>query len=236
MKELVRERILRLCRRIESGISSCRDISVEAENNIELILQLSQVSEQTDMPDVDKCLQHFYEAIGHLQQLDDKTNDASAHHLHFEVPDKRFPGRPRFDIPFHFLEFMLNSNFKITQIAKVLGVSSTTVQRRMQEFNLTISSMYTNITDENLDDTISVIISNFPGIGYRTVRSHLVTQQIRITEHRVREATRRMDAEGSLLRRLCLTVIKRRRYSVRAPQALWHIDGYHKLIRFENLL
>ena len=54
MKELVRERILRLCRRIESGISSCRDISVEAENDIELILQLSQVSEQTDMPDVDK--------------------------------------------------------------------------------------------------------------------------------------------------------------------------------------
>lgn len=34
------------------------------------------------------------------------------------------------------------------------------------------------------------------------------------------------------MRRLRLHVLRRRQYSVPGPNALWHIDGNHKLIRY----
>ncbi|XP_036417029.1 uncharacterized protein LOC118800955 [Colossoma macropomum] len=43
---------------------------------------------------------------------------------------------------------------------------------------------------------------------------------------------RREDPEGSEMRALQLHTVRRRRYSVPAPNSLWHIDGNHKLIRW----
>ena len=46
----------------------------------------------------------------------------------------------------------------------------------------------------------------------------------------MRESQRRVDPEGSMLRRLC--AIQRRVYKVAAPRSLYHMDGNHKLIRY----
>ncbi|XP_056275020.1 uncharacterized protein zgc:174680 isoform X2 [Pseudoliparis swirei] len=43
---------------------------------------------------------------------------------------------------------------------------------------------------------------------------------------------RRVDPGGILVRTLQLNPRRRRRYSVPAPNSLWHIDGNHKLIRW----
>ncbi|KAK1161546.1 hypothetical protein AOXY_G19120 [Acipenser oxyrinchus oxyrinchus] len=43
---------------------------------------------------------------------------------------------------------------------------------------------------------------------------------------------KRVDPEGVLERALSLHTVRRRSYSVTAPQSLWHIDGNHKLIRW----
>lgn len=48
---------------------------------------------------------------------------------------------------------------------------------------------------------------------------------------RLQESLRRVDAEGVYMRRLRMRVLRRRQYSVPAPNSLWHIDGNHKLIR-----
>ena len=101
----------------------------------------------------------------------------------------------------------------------------------LKEQNLSVSSCYSVSSGHELENKVSNILHEFPGIGYRSVISHLTAQQIRVAEHRVRQAVRKVDPEGVMLRKLCLTVTKRRKYSVRAPRALWHIDGYHKLIR-----
>jgi hypothetical protein len=53
---------------------------------------------------------------------------------------------------------------------------------------------------------------------------------MRVQFHRVRESQSRIDPEGSMLRRL--QYLRRRYYSVRGPQHLWHVDGNHKLIRY----
>ena len=46
---------------------------------------------------------------------------------------------------------------------------------------------------------------------------------------------RRIDPEGVVVRTLMLQTVRRRRYSVPAPNSLWHIDGNHKLIRYIKL-
>ena len=43
---------------------------------------------------------------------------------------------------------------------------------------------------------------------------------------------RRVNPDGVLLRALELRAVRRRRYQVRGPLSLWHIDGNHKLIRY----
>ena len=47
----------------------------------------------------------------------------------------------------------------------------------------------------------------------------------------------RVNPEGCLLSSLdlkTLNVLQRRKYQVYGPLALWHIDGNHKLIRYER--
>lgn len=62
------------------------------------------------------------------------------------------------------------------------------------------------------------------------MQAHLLSRGFRLQQHRVRESQRRIDPEGSMLRRL--NGIHRREYSVPAPRSLYHIDGNHKLIRY----
>ena len=43
---------------------------------------------------------------------------------------------------------------------------------------------------------------------------------------------RRVDPEGVIERSILLNIIRRRRYSVPCPMALWHMDGHHKFVRY----
>lgn len=51
---------------------------------------------------------------------------------------------------------------------------------------------------------------------------------------RVQESMRRVDPQGVLMRSLQLNPRRRRKYTVPAPNSLWHIDGNHKLIRYAD--
>ncbi|KAI9452574.1 hypothetical protein HD554DRAFT_2005831, partial [Boletus coccyginus] len=47
---------------------------------------------------------------------------------------------------------------------------------------------------------------------------------------RILQSLRRVDRIGQVLRNR--QVKRRRKYYVKRPNALWHIDGHHKLIRW----
>lgn len=53
---------------------------------------------------------------------------------------------------------------------------------------------------------------------------------LRVQHRQVVESLRRVDRLGQVLhdRR----VKRRRKYHVKRPNALWHVDGHHKLIRW----
>ena len=137
-------------------------------------------------------------------------------------------GRPRFVIPREQLVYMLDYGISLSDIAHALGVSKSTVKRRLRDYNITVR--YQDVlTDGALDELVREVQAEFPNAGYRRVYSQLKARSVNVTQSRVREAMHRTDPEGVGLRWLSIT--PRTVYSVRGPLSLWHIDGNHKLIR-----
>ena len=83
------------------------------------------------------------------------------------------------------------------------------------------------MSDADLDAIVAEILLQFPTCGNRQMLGYLLARGVRV---RVREAQRRVDPSGSVMRRLFS--INRRTYQVNGPLALWHIDGNHKMIRY----
>ena len=141
-------------------------------------------------------------------------------------------GRPKFYIPKEQLEYFIEYGFKATDIAKMLYVSEKTVYRRLEEHGMSMRTTYSQIAESELDVLIRSISHVFPNSGYKTMRGHLLSRGLKVQESRVREAMRRTDPEGTVVRALQLRVTHRRVYSVKQPLSLWHMDGNHKLIRY----
>ncbi|XP_053386142.1 uncharacterized protein LOC128550671 isoform X2 [Mercenaria mercenaria] len=147
-------------------------------------------------------------------------------------------GKRKYEIPRETLSMLIYDGIKVKQIAELLNVSKRTVERRMHEHELTIRQTYSQISDEELVHEVSKLCHEHPNVGYRTIQSLLQTKGLRIQEYRVRKCVRDCDPCGVLLRRVFLSTSRvcRRTYSVSGPQALWHIDGNHKLIRWRLVI
>lgn len=76
-------------------------------------------------------------------------------------------GPPSFDIPQHQLQYLIENRFSVPQIAQLMGVSVSTIRRRMSDYNLSIRSTYYPITDEQLDQLIVGVQQQFPNWGNR---------------------------------------------------------------------
>ena len=138
-------------------------------------------------------------------------------------------GRPRFNIPRSQLVYLVENRFTVPQIASIIGVSVRTIFRRMEEYGISISTQYSEITDDELNEVTREIQSAFPMCGNRQMQGHLLSRGLRVQQTRIRDSQRRIDPHGTLVRHL--HGIQRRQYKVQAPRSLYHIDGNHKLIR-----
>lgn len=115
-------------------------------------------------------------------------------------------------------------------MATTIGCSQRTIHRRLDAAGLSVRQSFTTISDDALDDLVSRINRDFPRHGYRNVDGHLLAQGVRVSRRRVRQSLARIDPEGVALR--WSYTIERRTYNVTTPNALWHIDGLHALIRW----
>lgn len=136
----------------------------------------------------------------------------------------RTVGRPRFEIPREQLQYLADYEINLPDMSRALGVSESTIKRRMREYNISITDRTTTISDDDLDNMVRSFHRDFPDAGYRRVQSQLVLRNINVPQLRARECMQRTDPEGLAVRWLFLT-----------PRAVycgtWHIDGNHKLIR-----
>ena len=101
----------------------------------------------------------------------------------------------------------------------------------MSEYNLSLRECYSSIEDVVLDHIMRELKEEFPNSGYRTIDSLLRQRGICIKQLQLREAMHRTDSYGITVR--FADFIRRRTYRVPGPQALWHVDGNHKLVRYQ---
>ena len=143
-------------------------------------------------------------------------------------------GRPKYDIPIIQLQYLIENGFSIRDISVIAGVSERTISRRLQQYGLSIRQQYSQVNDAELDAIVACILNEFPNCGYRRMSGFLRVRGFRIQQKKIRSSVKRVDPEGVLLRSIEIHVIKRRSYNVPAPMSLWHVDGYHKLIRYAS--
>ena len=128
----------------------------------------------------------------------------------------------------------MGENFNTRRIANCLGVSVSTVRRRLRDNDISLDRSYSAISDTDLDQLIRNIRSHFPRIGCGQMRAMLEADHgLRIQRCRVRMAMRRVDPvdpAGAAIRWSEAHV--RRRYNVYGANALWHIDTHHSLVRW----
>ena len=192
----------------------------------------STVIRYADLEIVDQrvvnCIRSAMEELLRSINYYNATNFASA------ITNRVFTGergRPRLQIQFEQLQ-LLEKNFKVAEIANLFGTSKRTVERRMNDFGLSARDSYSTLTDQELDELITVIQRDFPNAGSKRMTGLLRARDVNVQQTRIRQSMRRVDPEGTLLRALEMKTICRRKYSVAGPLSLWHIDGNHKLIRF----
>ena len=111
-------------------------------------------------------------------------------------------GRPCFQIPRDQLSYLIENGFSVPQIADMIGVSVRTVRRRMDDYGLSIRAQCSALSDPELDAIVTEIQSQFPMCGNRQMQGHLLARGHRVQQIRVREAQRRVDPQGTIIRRL----------------------------------
>ena len=140
------------------------------------------------------------------------------------------PGRPGYDIRKEQLEMLLKARFSVRSIAELLHVSSRTIERRMQEYGLSVRALYAEINDSPLDDIVRETKQANPSCGSKMLVGYLASRGIFLPRRRVRESLSRVDPLAVAERRC--KAIKRRVYNVSRPLGLWHFDGNHKLVKW----
>lgn len=159
-------------------------------------------------------------------EIDSSTENQ---HLPLITMCRQRAGRPRYDLPRGQLRFFIEHGFSCSRISAMLGISQSTINRRMSEYGLSIRSTYSDIAEHDLKDIICQVHESFPNAGYRLILGWLNQRGLRVQESRVRRLMREVDPIGVTNR--FFRSIYRRTYTVGGPQSLWHLDGNHKLIK-----
>ena len=225
-----------IIRAAESIFSSSRSIHEEIDYVLykldELESLLNSVSAEYPRIFSSDLLQYVHNAFLLLQ------TECESIHSRDDIPVLQSTGkkgRPAFNIPEDSLLLLLEYRFSQKDIAKMFSVSTKTIQRRLKHFSIK-QSAYTPISEHELDNLVCSIISDFPNCGIRNMKGFLRARNVHVTWNSVRMSMWRVDPSGLIMRSLQLNTVRRRKYRVAGPNALWHMDGHHKLVRWSFVI
>ena len=147
--------------------------------------------------------------------------------------EQRCIGRPKEDLDLDDVEFLLQINFSVVKISKILGVSRSTIYRRLEENGRCVQK-YSFISNDLLDVEVKRICQQYPRDGEVMITGHLAHRGIHVTRAKLRASIHRVDPQGVASR--SLHTIKRRVYEVPYSNYVWHLDSHHKLIRWRIVI
>lgn len=226
----IRSLLLHLSRILQDRTPSqgaCESMIVGADRLHRLMAMLVDA-----VPGLERNLPLMESAIQHLDNALSLINTGYSEVLGLSSPVfySGARGRPRIVVSPPVLEYLISNRFSVRQVAQLLQVSPSTIRRHMNEFGITVRGTYSSLSNEMLDTIVQRIQEEHPNSGYRLITGHLAAMGYRVQETRVRDSIRRVDPVGVAHR--WIRGIRRRTYSVPSPNALWHMDGNHKLIRY----
>ena len=139
-------------------------------------------------------------------------------------------GRPKKIVDIDFLKEAMSDSRQIAcaELARSLGIHRNTLRLFMHRHG--IKCKYSDISDNDLDSLVTEFKRRRPESGVRYIVGFLRNNGIRVQYLWVIHSLRRIDRLGQVLRDRRVKV--KRKYHVTRPNALWHIDGHHKLIRW----
>ncbi|OQV24217.1 hypothetical protein BV898_01761 [Hypsibius exemplaris] len=147
-----------------------------------------------------------------------------------ESPRFTFSSGSGFDINKRTLRFFKQKGYSNVAIASILGVSRQTIHNKIKQFQLVNELRFSDMSDGCLDAYVRGILEQNAGAGGRMIQGSLRSQGCRIQRSRIRLSLMRVDPLGTA-QRFC-AFVPRRTYSVKSSNALWHLDGNHKLILY----
>ena len=124
-------------------------------------------------------------------------------------------GRPRITVDIEEVEFLRSLNFQWKKIANILGVSRSTLHRRLREEGMQEDMWFSDISDDDLDILVKQIKEEHCNDGEVLMAGHLAARNIRVQRTRLRASIHRVDPMGTVQRRM--TTVVRRIYNVGNP-------------------
>ena len=139
-------------------------------------------------------------------------------------------GRPKIEMNVDEVEFLRSLQLTWTKISESLVISRRTLYRRLKEEGILEDLQISDICDADLDELLKEIEREHPTAGEVLIRGHLAARNVRVQHSKLRAAIHHIDPANTA--DSGHTAIARRMYQVAQPNAVWHFDGHHKLIRW----
>jgi hypothetical protein len=139
-------------------------------------------------------------------------------------------GRPRKVVNMEYLNEAMDASrhISLTKLAKVLGIHRNTLRMYLKKYK--VDYKFSDMSNEDLDLLVKTFRAENPDSGIRYLIGFLRRHGVRVQKRRVTASISRVDRLGHRLRQRQHAKVRRRNYQVTRPNALWHIDGHHKLI------
>lgn len=134
--------ILDLAGYVEAGPAEPKHVACKAETFIEVVGVFSALSDQ----DIDRRV------TANLEEVLRRFSGTCA--LQEHTPG---PGRLAFVIPNAVLEHLVLSGSPACQMAAMFGVSKRTIRRRMKQYGLRKTDLYSAVNDQDLDRIVSEV-------------------------------------------------------------------------------
>lgn len=185
-------------------------------------------SAEPDFRDVGRSRYHVktaLKAIARRQDLSDERRAALAGPLVALLVRVQVAYSP---IESEYVSHLQRSGATDKIIRRLACCCQSTLSRRRQAG--AVPRKYVVASDEQVEAFVAAVKQDLPAAGRGIVHGALVARGIRIPQARLRSALRQVDPEG--VQRRQKTVRKKRIYHNRRPDAVYHIDGNHKLCEY----
>lgn len=137
------QRVLADLSLVHNGCGATDDVLATLLHQLEIVYrELVAIDALGEDNNTSSAVSLVGQAIEEVQQLEEVSRDLPNSVYTSPVEHLGVIGRPRYFIPSHMLESLINMGFSVPQIASILFVSVRTVRRRMSEHGLSIHATY----------------------------------------------------------------------------------------------